>query len=85
MPWSAGGTTSERNLAGYCTHDHLLKTHAPGWRVEAHADGTLTWITPTGHRHTTRPHDYRSAPSAEPPAPPAPAAPDDPDADPPPF
>ena len=80
IPWSTGGTTSENNLAAYCTHDHLLKTHAPGWRVEAHADGTLTWITPTGHRHATRPHDYGPEPPAPPPSPtPEPAA------DPPPF
>ena len=49
--------------------------HHAGWRVEPHPDGRLTWITPTGHRHTTEPHDYR-------PDPPPPAA-DDPD--PPPF
>ena len=86
-PWSKGGTTSENNLAGYCTHDHLLKTHAPGWRVEAHPDGALTWVTPTGHRHTTRPHDYSPELPAPPPplAPPGPATPYDPDADPPPF
>ena len=26
--WSDGGTTSEPNLAAYCTHHHRLKTHA---------------------------------------------------------
>jgi hypothetical protein len=52
--WSDGGTTNEPNLAAYCTHHHRLKHHA-GWRVDAHPDGRLTWTTPTGHRHTTRP------------------------------
>ena len=87
IAWSDGGTTSKDNLAGYCTHHHLLKTHAPGWKVRAHPDGTLTWTTPTGHRHTTRPHDYGPEPPGPPPPPePAPpAAPYDPAHDPPPF
>jgi hypothetical protein len=87
--WSRGGTTSEQNLAAYCTHGHRIKTYAPGWKVEAHPDGSLTWTTPTGHRHTTRPHDYRpEPPSAPKPPPPAgrPAPPpNDPEPDPPPF
>ena len=28
VAWSDGGTTSEPNLAAYCTHHHRLKTHA---------------------------------------------------------
>jgi hypothetical protein len=67
--WSDGGTTSEPNLAAYCTHHHRLKTHANGWRVHARPDGRLTWTTPTGHRHTTAPHDYRPDPMPEPPMP----------------
>jgi Domain of unknown function (DUF222)/HNH endonuclease len=74
VAWSDGGPTSERNLGGYCTHHHRLKHHA-GWCVDADPDGGITWTTPTGHRHTTRPHDYR----------PDPSQPDDPDLDPPPF
>lgn len=65
--WADGGETSAANLAGHCRHHNLLKERA-GWRVEAHADGTITWITPTGHCHTSRPHDYRPFTSgAEPP------------------
>jgi uncharacterized protein DUF222/HNH endonuclease len=75
IAWSDGGTTSEQNLGGYCTHDHRLKHHA-GWQVDAEPDGGITWTTPTGHRHTTRPHDYRPDP---------PSPPDDADLDPPPF
>jgi len=74
VAWSDGGPTSERNLGGYCTHHHRLKHHA-GWCVDADPDGGITWTTPTGHRRTTRPHDYR----------PDPSQPDDPDLDPPPF
>ena len=74
--WADGGQTSDVNLAADCLHHHRLKHHA-GWRVEAHPDGRLTWITPTGHRHTTEPHDYR--PDPPPPAPPVS------DPDPPPF
>ena len=48
------------------THHHRLKTHAAGWRVHAHPHGLLTWTTPTGHRHTTEPHDYRPDAAAEP-------------------
>jgi Domain of unknown function (DUF222)/HNH endonuclease len=74
-----GGETSAANLRALCVHHHKLKTHA-GWHVEAHPDGRLTWITPTGHRHVTEPHDYRPEPTppANGPAPP-------PDPDPPPF
>jgi hypothetical protein len=93
IAWSAGGPTSEPNLAAYCTHGHRIKTYAPGWRVHTHPDGALTWTTPTGHQHTTRPHNYRP----EPPPAPAPKSPppsvasrptpppDNPDPDPPPF
>ena len=93
IAWSDGGTTSEQNLRGYCTHHHLLKGNAPGWRVRAHPDGALTWITPTGHRHTTQAYDYGPEPPGPPPTAPTPTtkpsapapAPHDPDLDPPPF
>ena len=84
-----GGPTEPGNLAALCRHHHRLKTFAPGWHVHQHPDGTLTWTTPTGHTHTTRPPDHRPepAPMAGPPAPPTttPPARAAPDADPPPF
>jgi hypothetical protein len=83
VAWAGGGTTSAANLHALCLHHHLLKGHA-GWRIAAHPDGRLTWTTPTGHRHTTTPHDY----GPQPPAPPPPnttPAPRTPDPDPPPF
>ncbi len=85
--WSDGGTTSEPNLASCCTHHHRVKTYA-GWRVEGRPDGQLTWITPTGHRHATEPHDYRPEPVCTVPSPepePSPPALDGADPDPPPF
>jgi hypothetical protein len=87
VAWSDGGTTSEQNLHGYCTGHHRVKTHAAGWQVQAHSDGSLTWTTPTGHQHTTRAYDYRAAPPPTPPPVPEPtrSAPPEPGPDPPPF
>ena len=91
LAWADGGQTSEANLGAYCLHHHKLKHHG-GWKVQAHPDGRLTWTTPTGHRHTTSPHDYgpeppgASAPSAPPPTDsPDPVDVVDVDVDPPPF
>ena len=87
IAWADGGTTCEKNLDAFCKHHHKLKHHGK-WRIDAHPDGRLTWITPTGHRHTTARHDYRPEP---PPAPaetapsPEPDTPADSDPDPPPF
>lgn len=54
IPVAEGGATHEANLGPHCRHDHQLK-HQPGWTVRQPTPGTFTWITPTGHRHTTRP------------------------------
>ena len=62
IAWNDGGTTCEHNLHAGCRHDHRLKTHAPGWTVTQSPDGTVTYITPTGHRYISRPHHYRSDP-----------------------
>ncbi|WP_181780968.1 HNH endonuclease signature motif containing protein [Pseudonocardia pini] len=69
--WADGGVTSAENLSGYCPHHHRLKEQ-PDWEVLAHPDGVLTWITPTGHRHVSRPHDYRPHTSRPPDPTPAP-------------
>ena len=83
--WTDGGETSAANLHALCLHHHLLKHHA-GWRITTHADGRLTWTTPTGLEHTTAPHDYQFDAPPIPIVPPAcgPAR-DDTDPDPPPF
>lgn len=52
------GITSDDNLHALCPSHHLLKEHRD-WNVLAHPDGRLTWVTPTGHRHTSEPYDYR--------------------------
>jgi hypothetical protein len=92
VPWAAGGATSAANLRALCGHHHRLKGHAD-WKVHAHPDGRLTWITPTGHRHTSIPHDYGPEPRPDVASPlgtlradrlPATTAPDL-DPDPPPF
>ena len=79
LAWADGGGTSAANPHALCLHHHLLEHHT-GWRIRTHPDGRLTWITPTGHRHITRPHDHRPDP---PPPVPHRAAGDEPD--PPPF
>jgi uncharacterized protein DUF222 len=49
-----GGETSAANLSVKCRRHHLLKHHA-GWTTIQHADGTVTWISPTGHRYDNPP------------------------------
>jgi HNH endonuclease len=85
VAWAEGGETSADNLNPFCKHDHRLKTYGR-WRIEIHADGSLTWVTPTGLRHTTVPYNYRDPPPEPDPPPPPPAPPPyDPERDPPPF
>ncbi len=55
------GTTDEHNLYHACLCHHRMKD-APGWSVTQHRDGRLTWTTPTGHRYSSRPFDYRPEP-----------------------
>jgi hypothetical protein len=66
-PYPAG-PTSERNLAGLCRSDHLIKTKFPGWSVRMDDNGTVWTTTPTGHEYGDPPHPL------DPPGP-APAAP----------
>ena len=67
VAYANGGPTSDRNLYAGSRHHHLGKTHAPGWHVDQHDDGRITWTTPTGHGYTSHPHDYRPDPHAPPP------------------
>jgi hypothetical protein len=57
-PWEHGGATAEANLCTLCTAHHDLKER-PGWQVLLHPDRRVEWVTPTGHRYWTAPHDYR--------------------------
>lgn len=53
-PSGRAGPTSETNLAALCRTHHQVKQHS-GWALAHPVDGTLTWWTPSGHIHTTRP------------------------------
>jgi hypothetical protein len=82
LAWDHGGHTVHTNLWAGCPHDHHLKHH-PGWTVTLNPDGSMTWTTPTGHRYTSEPWNYPTAPPVrQEPGPPRPTADDD---EPPPF
>ncbi|CAN5286715.1 hypothetical protein BH20ACT5_BH20ACT5_23210 [soil metagenome] len=51
------GSTAATNLAALCRAHHRLKTFTT-WTVDQTGDGTLTWTSPTGQRHTTRPRAH---------------------------
>jgi hypothetical protein len=51
VDYRSGGLTKHDNLALVCRHHHRLK-HEAGWRVEQPTPGTLTWMSPHGHRFT---------------------------------
>ena len=85
VSWTAAdGPTADHNLYGGCPHHHHLKHDAPGWTVTQTPDGLITWTTPTGHRYTSEPYDYRPEPTpraaapstATPPTPARPVLPD---------
>jgi hypothetical protein len=59
IAFSEGGETCECNLHGSCGRHHHCRHDAPGWTVTQHPDATITWTTPTGHRYTSSPFDYR--------------------------
>ncbi|MFL6287591.1 MAG: DUF222 domain-containing protein [Actinomycetes bacterium] len=56
VPWPQGPTRAT-NLAVLCRRHHRLK-HSGDWQVMLHADGTMTWITPTGRRYQTESWQY---------------------------
>lgn len=49
------GPTCSCNLGDLCVHHHHLKHLAPGWTLDNHGNGHLTWTTPTGHTHDVTP------------------------------
>lgn len=51
---AAGGLTIPENLHPPCRHDHRVK-HDGGWTIHPSPDGAITWVSPLGRRHTTRP------------------------------
>ncbi|MCU0279943.1 MAG: HNH endonuclease, partial [Candidatus Nanopelagicales bacterium] len=58
VAWPAGATRPQ-NLAPECRRHHRVKTHS-GWSCETHSDGSMTWISPLGTRHTSYPWDYNN-------------------------
>ncbi len=50
----ARGRTDAGNLAHLCRKHHRLK-HTTRWSVEQRLDGGLTWTSPTGRHHASRP------------------------------
>lgn len=54
IAWADGGQTHPGNLRLLCRKHHLLKTFW-GWRDRQYPNGTIVWISPTGHSYTTRP------------------------------
>ncbi|MFQ6172480.1 HNH endonuclease signature motif containing protein [Oryzobacter sp. R7] len=54
-PWPDGSTTAS-NLMCLCRRHHRVKQR-PGWHVNLHPDGTVTWTDPTGRSRTTAPVD----------------------------
>jgi hypothetical protein len=54
-PHGANGLTHPRNIKALCRKHHLLKTFwigPTGWTDQQLSDGTIVWISPTGHRYT---------------------------------
>lgn len=58
VPWPAG-STGPGNLAPECRGHHRVKTHS-GWHCHCGPDGSITWTSPLGTRHTTYPWDYNT-------------------------
>ena len=54
IPWPAGAT-HPGNLRPYCREHHLVKTLNTGWTPTAHADGSTSWVAPTGHYYAVTP------------------------------
>jgi hypothetical protein len=57
-PHGAGGLTHPGNMKCLCRKHHLLKTFwigPTGWTDQQLCDGTIVWISPTGHRYTRPP------------------------------
>jgi hypothetical protein len=57
-PHGVGGLTHPGNTKCLCRKHHLLKTFwtgAGGWADQQLADGTIVWLSPTGHRYTRPP------------------------------
>ena len=56
--WSRGGSTDANNLVGLCWwHHHCV--HEGGWTVEGDPEAQLTFISPYGRAHHSKPNPLR--------------------------
>jgi len=65
MAHGSGGLTHPGNTKCLCRKHHLLKTFwtgPGGWSDQQLADGTVVWLSPTGHRYTRPPGSRRLFP-----------------------
>jgi hypothetical protein len=53
-PVTGTGSTSDANLGPKCRPHHRLKG-LRGWNVHQYPDGSIVWITPTGHTYLVEP------------------------------
>ena len=54
VPFSKGGSTSERNLTAPCKHHHRAKDGG-GWTLVINDDRSKTWTSPLGRKRTKPP------------------------------
>jgi hypothetical protein len=54
VPHAAGGPTQAANLKCLCRLHHMLKTFG-GWNDQQLPDGTVIWVSPSGHTYVTTP------------------------------
>lgn len=52
--WGESGHTQHDNLAHLCRGHHRLK-HQTRWRVKQIGEGSLEWVSPSGHTYRTDP------------------------------
>jgi hypothetical protein len=57
VPFDQGGRTCECNLAPLCRRHHRAK-QAPGWHLDQHRPGEMTWRTPSGRVYQTTGDPY---------------------------
>ncbi|BBY15621.1 HNH endonuclease signature motif containing protein [Mycolicibacterium litorale] len=54
IPRGSGGPTQAANLKCLCRMHHMIKTFG-GWKDQQLPDGTVIWVSPSGHTYVTTP------------------------------
>jgi hypothetical protein len=52
IPWHHGGPTCACNLSARCRTHHKIK-QLPGWKLDQHQPGHMTWRLPSGRSYET--------------------------------